>query len=126
MTEPRIERIGDAILYQGDCYTILPTLPKVDALVTDPPYGMAWDGKVAPGKNGTGAANHKHFGVTIHGDDRPFDPSPFLSAPEVIIWGFHHFPHRLNRGSVLVWCKKYPNAFGTFLSDADLAWMKGG
>jgi site-specific DNA-methyltransferase (adenine-specific) len=41
MTEPRIERIGDAILYQGDCYTILPTLPPVDAVVTDPPYGIA-------------------------------------------------------------------------------------
>jgi site-specific DNA-methyltransferase (adenine-specific) len=40
MTEPRIERIGDAILYQGDCYTILPTLLPVDAVITDPPYGI--------------------------------------------------------------------------------------
>ena len=36
--EPRIERIGDAILYQGDCYTILPALPEADAVITDPPY----------------------------------------------------------------------------------------
>jgi DNA modification methylase len=33
----RIE-IGDAVLYHGDCLEILPTLPKVDAVVTDPPY----------------------------------------------------------------------------------------
>jgi len=39
MESPRIERIGDAILYLGDCYTILPGLPPVDAVVTDPPYG---------------------------------------------------------------------------------------
>ena len=36
MTE-RVE-IGNAILYHGDCLEILPTLPKVDAVVTDPPY----------------------------------------------------------------------------------------
>jgi site-specific DNA-methyltransferase (adenine-specific) len=34
----RIERIGDAVLYLGDCLEILPTLGKVDAVVTDPPY----------------------------------------------------------------------------------------
>lgn len=33
-----IERIGDATLYLGDCREILPTLGKVDAVVTDPPY----------------------------------------------------------------------------------------
>ena len=32
--------IGDATLYHGDCLEILPTLGKVDAVVTDPPYGM--------------------------------------------------------------------------------------
>lgn len=30
--------IGDATLYLGDCMDILPTLPKVDAVITDPPY----------------------------------------------------------------------------------------
>jgi site-specific DNA-methyltransferase (adenine-specific) len=38
----RVERIGDATLYLGDCRTILPTLGKVDAVVTDPPYGMGF------------------------------------------------------------------------------------
>lgn len=36
----RIEQIGDATLYLGDCLDILPTLGKVDAVITDPPYGM--------------------------------------------------------------------------------------
>jgi site-specific DNA-methyltransferase (adenine-specific)/modification methylase len=36
----RVERIGDATLYLGDCREILPTLGKVDAVVTDPPYGI--------------------------------------------------------------------------------------
>jgi len=36
----RIERIGNAVLLLGDCLEILPTLPKVDAVITDPPYGV--------------------------------------------------------------------------------------
>lgn len=31
--------IGNATLYHGDCLEILPTLGKVDAVVTSPPYG---------------------------------------------------------------------------------------
>jgi site-specific DNA-methyltransferase (adenine-specific)/modification methylase len=33
-------QIGNATLYLGDCMDILPTLPKVDAVITDPPYGI--------------------------------------------------------------------------------------
>jgi len=36
----RIEKIGNATLYLGDCLDILPTLEKVDAVITDPPYGI--------------------------------------------------------------------------------------
>lgn len=38
MMEPTI--IGNATLYCGDCLEILPTLEKVDAVITDPPYGL--------------------------------------------------------------------------------------
>lgn len=37
---PRVEIIGDCTLYLGDCLEILPTLGKVDAVVTDPPYSL--------------------------------------------------------------------------------------
>jgi len=45
----RTEIIGDATLIQGDCREILPTLGKVDIVVTDPPYGVDyahWDGEI--------------------------------------------------------------------------------
>ena len=39
--------IGEATLYLGDCLEVLPTLPagSVDAVVTDPPYGLEFMGK---------------------------------------------------------------------------------
>lgn len=37
----RKEVLGDAVLYLGDCREVLPTLGKVDAVVTDPPYGIS-------------------------------------------------------------------------------------
>lgn len=46
MTRFRTETIGDATLILGDCREVLPTLPRVDAVVTDPPYGVRdddWD-----------------------------------------------------------------------------------
>jgi DNA modification methylase len=36
----RVEVIGGCELYLGDCLEIMPTLGKVDAVVTDPPYGI--------------------------------------------------------------------------------------
>ncbi len=45
MIEP--VRIGDATLYQGDCLQIMQGLGEVDAVVTDPPYGIG----EAAGKN---------------------------------------------------------------------------
>ena len=43
MTE-RVEHIGGATLYLGDCRTILPALSGVDVVVTDPPYGVQFAG----------------------------------------------------------------------------------
>ena len=43
----KIVTIGDATLYFGDCRDVLPTLPLVDCVITDPPYfkvkGDYWD-----------------------------------------------------------------------------------
>lgn len=42
----RKEVIGQATLYLGDCLTVMPALAKVDAIITDPPYGVldeSWD-----------------------------------------------------------------------------------
>lgn len=115
---------GKCTLYMAECLEVLPLVGNVDAVISDPPYGMAWDSVLQPGPNGH--SGRKQGGESIVGDDMPFDPSPWLQFPRVILWGYHHYAHALPKGTVLVWIKKLDAAFGTFLSDADLGWMKGG
>lgn len=43
MSKLREEIIGDARLILGDCREALPTLPRVDAMVTDPPFGIGFE-----------------------------------------------------------------------------------
>jgi len=130
----RVEVIGDCTLYLGDCLEILPTLGKVDAVVTDPPYGIGLNtdnsrfsggntASIARRGNGIGSAN----GAPIANDAEPFDPSPLLAMScEKIVWGWNNYPDKLPRGACLVWLKRNDDAFGSFLSDAELAWMSKG
>jgi site-specific DNA-methyltransferase (adenine-specific) len=61
----RVEHIGDATLYLGDCREVLPTLSGVDAVVTDPPYSVSVSGAVHVGKPGHGSRRLDFFS----GDD---------------------------------------------------------
>lgn len=126
----RTEQIGDATLILGDCLEVLPTLGPVDAVVTDPPYGMNLDTDSTRFSGGTSkSAARRGKGKArprIIGDSVPFDPSPFLHVGQIIMWGFNHFAPRVPAGTTLVWIKRLDPAFGSFLSDAEVAWEKGG
>lgn len=129
MSVIREERIGGQRLILGDCLDVLPTLGRFDAVVTDPPYGISLN----PDKSRfTGGRNPRKRGKTtvrrrVHGDDRPFDPAPLLDISDhQIIWGWNNYPDALPRGACLIWLKRNDAAFGSFLSDAELAWMSKG
>ena len=132
MTE--IVTIGDATLYHGDCLEILPTLDKVDAVVTDPPYGISLNPdntRFSGGSNSSKAKRGKGVSSAntpkIKGDNGPFDPSHLVGiAPDAIIWGWNNYPDKLPAGTCLVWLKRNDAAFQSFLSDAETAWMSKG
>jgi site-specific DNA-methyltransferase (adenine-specific)/modification methylase len=106
--------IGNATLYLGDCLEILPTLPKVDAVITDPPYGI---GRLMQGGTDTGHWNQLSGG-------NPWDMvTPDLSAvvaaaPNVIVWGGNYFSLPVGR-CWLAWVKT--NSVPT-QADMELAW----
>lgn len=85
----RKETIGDCTLYLGDCLTIMPTLDKVDACVTDPPYGL---GKKMSG--GTWATKSSHY-KDMHtwdlvANQEWIEAIISLNVPS-IIWGGNYF-----------------------------------
>jgi site-specific DNA-methyltransferase (adenine-specific)/modification methylase len=114
----REERIGDCVLYQGDCLSIMPMLGKVDAILTDPPYGLGnkWKG---------GAGGKKSSWRIPQGEAMKWD----MAAPEcipdlvrgldAIVWGGNYFALPPSRGW-LVWDKKQRGTWTT--GHTELAW----
>ncbi len=117
---PRIYYQDDAVtLWHGDCRDVLPTLEAVDAVITDPPYGIGF----AHGGGGGCLTNSTRFAhVGIAGDSQPFDPSPLLAFPVVILWGGNHFASRLpDRACWLVWDKR-DGVCSNDQADCEMAW----
>lgn len=115
----RIETIGNATLYLGDCRDILPTLAGIDAIVSDPPYGIAY--QHSGGGKGVGA--RRNAKMPIVGDDKPFDPSHLIGFPSVLIFGADHYRDRLPAGGTLVaWDKSCGIGPADSFADAEFAW----
>jgi site-specific DNA-methyltransferase (adenine-specific)/modification methylase len=118
--------IGNAALYLGDCLEILPTLEKVDAVITDPPYGVGRD-KGFEGFEGFGGFGkpiaRKRFEDDKWDLERPkkeiFDL--ILEKSEfAFIWGGNFFADLLPQGTHwVVWDKM--NTMPSF-GDCELAW----
>jgi site-specific DNA-methyltransferase (adenine-specific) len=127
---PRKEVLADGVeLWLGDCRAVLPMLGEVDAVVTDPPYGMKWN---TDSTRFTGGTREKQLGPgrddwgDVRGDHGPFDPTPWLAFDEAILFGANHYAAALPVGTTLVWLKKHLHLLGTYLSDAEIAWQRGG
>lgn len=116
---PKIETIGTATLYLGDCREILPTLGKVEAIVTDPPYGIGENDKKVASRGKLAAP--KDYG-SFDWDKTP--PPPWLlgqirdMSRWQIIFGGNYFEVPPS-SCWLVWDKK--NGTNDF-ADCELAW----
>jgi DNA modification methylase len=115
----RKETIGKCTLYLADCQQILPTLERVPAVVTDPPYGI---GRTS---GGVGKSGVLKWGGPL---DLKWDkqPSPALleavvkAADHHIIWGGNYLPLGPAR-CFLVWDKGACFRNRKF-AEAELAW----
>lgn len=115
----RREVIGDCTLYLADCLQVLPTLGCVDALVTDPPYGI----NEAAGKSATRRKNgvyRRDYGDK-NWDSQTCDDAVHAAirlARWSIVFGGNYY--RLPPSSCwLVWDKLNGS---THFADCELAW----
>lgn len=115
----RTETLAEGVtLYLGDCREVLAALPKADAVVTDPPYGIN-----AARKRGSQRFGWRDFGVDGWDDTRISDDalSAVLCASEtVILWGGNYYIDHLAPGTKwLIW-DRGQSEFS--LADCELAW----
>lgn len=118
-------QIGDCTLYRADCREVLPLLPKVGAVVTDPPYGIkqanGFDGFDGFGGIGAPIARRQYEGEWD--DQRPSNETfaAMIKAAAVhVIWGGNYFTDLLPVGRKwLFWdkCQTMPT-----YSDGEMAW----
>ena len=109
--QPYYEHNGIKI-FNADCREVLPTLDKVDLVLTDPPYGM-------------GIANNpvRQIHTKSDWDDKPVSNDLLLEclgiADRSIVWGGNYFGLPKNK-CFLIWDKKQPYDFS--LAMCEYAW----
>ena len=93
--------IGDAVLYLGDCMDVLPMLDKVDAVITDPPFGVGNFVQVSGNVRGE---------VVTWNESGPTEEFFKLikeKSTHRIVWGANYFNCFEGAGG-LVWIKNQP------------------
>jgi DNA modification methylase len=114
----RVEQLSDSVkLYNADCRDVFPIIGRVDAVVTDPPYGIAhlWAGE-QKGRNGK-----SRLWDGNNAWDKEILPDALASARALasasIVWGGNYYDLPPSRG-YLIWDKiqEFSNA------DSELAW----
>ena len=114
---------GSVLLYCGDCVDVLPHIGAaggVDAIVTDPPYGISHPCNYATrGRGGIAMCNDYS---DVAGDSRPFDAAELLDLGlPTILWGANHYADQLPPSSGwLVWDKERPDDLDQ--ATCELAW----
>lgn len=105
--------IGDCRLLLGDCMEIIPLLDKVDAVVTDPPYGINAGRGIGRSDRLRCKDNEREWDVVA------VDVAHILALNiPTVIWGGNYFNLPPTRG-YLIWDK---NNSGRDFADCELAW----
>ncbi len=114
----RTEQIGDATLILGDCRDVLPTLGRVDCVVTDPPYGIKADTHAGPKKHGW--TQWQSSGWDVSRPNAETLTQILSASDECVLWGGNYFTDVCRPGTKwLIW-DKCQSEFS--LADAELAW----
>jgi site-specific DNA-methyltransferase (adenine-specific) len=111
----RVVHIGAATLHLGDCRSVLERLGRVDAVITDPPYGI---GDRMQGGTWGAAQKYADFRGWDEAPDAETLAAVIAHADAAIVWGGNYFGLPRSR-CWLAWDKQ--NAVPT-MADVELAW----
>ena len=111
--------IGDCVLYEGDCLEIMPVLGKVDAVVTDPPYGIGEDGGRFRGRKGQNIRVLPKRNWDSKTPSQDVFAAILGCSEDQIIWGGNYFADKLPPSKGWLYWQKL---MGGDFSDGELAW----
>jgi DNA modification methylase len=118
---------GRIRLINADCLEVRESLPKVDAVIADPPYGIGWSGESESRSHITEIwrnaelLNVGKVARPMIGDDEPFDPRRWLIADRLCFWGASNYADKLpaNYGWI-IWDKQIQGEWSG--GDCETAW----
>jgi len=110
----REERIGGHRLILGDCLAVMPGLGKVDAVVTDPPYGIGFASQPTRYQRANGMVGVNWDGFAPH----DAVASAIKIGDAAIVWGGNYFALPISRGW-LAWIK---TGNAPSMADMEMAW----
>ena len=109
-----VSECGRVTLYNADCRIVIPTVGAVDAVITDPPYGIGFAAQPTTGARKRGQLKEDWDNQTV--DDVVLALPSF--APVCVIWGGNYYQLPCTRGW-LMWRK--PDAPPS-MAHGELAW----
>jgi hypothetical protein len=112
----RCRQIGLCIVCCGDWQEVAKALPHRAAIVTDPPYDADYDVTQPRRRDSQWDANYE-------GTDQPFDPTPWLQFPEVILLGADHYWDHLPSGGSVWWWNKTPGRKRAHFAPGEWVWL---
>ena len=103
--QPYYEQSGITI-YHGDCREVLPTLPVMDLVLTDPPYGIGRDGKPPSTSKHGGHKGYEFLGWDAEPPTTETLRLVLGAARDAIIWGANYYPQVFSKSpGWLMWDK---------------------
>ena len=107
-------------LYHARWEDVPPELLKAGLVLSDPPYGIAYNREAIP--QGKHLPARRKQVLAVEGDDAPFDPAPFIGG-RAILWGANCYADRLPASAVwLAWDKVTRNGLALRIGEAEFAW----
>src|SRR5215470_13052765 len=106
-------------VYCSDWQTVYALLPAQTAVVTDPPYRTTYDYTKARRRPAPWDRN-------FVGADQPFDPTPWLTFPEVILFGADHYAEHLPQTGTWWFWHKTPGQDSADFAPGEWIWLSMG
>lgn len=117
---------NNVTIYNCDSLQVVEEMTAMENafIIADPPYGIRE--RTNRKSSGRGRLAECNDFAPIIGDDNPFDPTPWLGAKKLVLWGANYFSNRLPASPTWLFWDKRDGLSSNDNADGELAWSNLG